>query len=195
MTRKHPACKAPIATLSNDEMQLPRIGIDRDMFLREIRALKADVAPGLGCLCNKHLLALAVNQSRQLTPSAATAIDNYLDYANAVLWVQMPDYFYAAWVSSRLVPANKVHPDDLPPETTTDCRPVNIRSAERRLITRVFFDEDLKATFNMIVGLVQNGVKTQAGISITAFGVTTALDAVPEFGVIQGDLKNEYNEV
>ncbi len=33
------------------------------------------------------------------------------------------------------------------------------------------------------------------GISITAFGVTAALDAAPEFGVIQGDLKNGYNEV
>jgi hypothetical protein len=74
---------------------------------------------------------------------------------------------------------------------------VNIGSAERRLITRAFFDKDLKATFNEIVGPVQNGVGTQAqaGISITAFGGTMALDAAPEFGVIQGDLKNGYNEV
>jgi hypothetical protein len=63
MTLKHPACKAPITALSNDEMQLPRKGIDRDVFLWEIRALKADMAPGLGCLCLKDLLALAVNQS------------------------------------------------------------------------------------------------------------------------------------
>jgi hypothetical protein len=33
MTRKHPACKAPMNTLSNDEMQLPRRGIDHDVFL------------------------------------------------------------------------------------------------------------------------------------------------------------------
>jgi hypothetical protein len=93
----------------------------------------------------------------------------------------MLDYFYAAWVSPRLVPANKVHPDDLPPGTTPDC----------------CLDKDLKATFNKIVGSVQNGVGTQAGISITAFGVTAALelDAAPEFVVIQGDLKNGYNEV
>ncbi len=128
-------------------------------------------------------------------PSAAAAIDNYLDYANAVIRVQMPDYFYAAWVSSHLVPANKVHPDHLPPGTTPDCRLVNIGSVKRRLITRAFFNKDLKATFNKIVGPVQNGVGAQAGVSITAFGVTAALDAVPEFGVIQGDLKNGYNEV
>jgi hypothetical protein len=66
----------------------------------------------------------------------------------------MLDYFYAAWASSRLVPANKVHPDDLPPGTTPDCRPVNIGSAERRPITWAFFEEDLKATFNIIVGPV-----------------------------------------
>jgi hypothetical protein len=107
----------------------------------------------------------------------------------------MLDYFYAAWVSSRLLPANKVHPDDLPPGTTPDCCPVNIGSAEHRLITRAFFDKDLKATFNNIVSPVQNGVGAQVGISITALGVTAARDAAPEFGVIQGDLKNGYNEV
>ncbi len=79
MTWKHPARKAPITTLSNDKMQLPRKGIDRDVFHWEIMVLKADMAPGLGCLWNEHLLALAVNQSRQMMPSAAAAIDNYLD--------------------------------------------------------------------------------------------------------------------
>jgi hypothetical protein len=59
----------------------------------------------------------------------------------------------------------------------------------------VFFDKDLKATFNDIVGPVQNGVGIQAGISIMAFGVTAVLDTVPEFGVIQGDLTNGYNKV
>jgi hypothetical protein len=195
MTWKHPVHKAPVTALSNDEMQFPRKGIDHDLFLWEIRTLKVDVAPGLGCLRNEHLLALAVNQSCQIMPSAAAAIDSYLDYANAFVQVQMLVYFYPAWVSSRLVPANKVHPDDLPPGTTPDCCPVNIGSAERRLITRVFFDDDLKAIFNKIVGPVQNGVGTQAGISITAFGVTATVDAVPEFGVIQGDPKNGYIEV
>ncbi len=109
----------------------------------------------------------------------------------------MPDYFYAAWVSSHLVPANKVHPDDLTPETTPDCCPVNIGSTKRRLITWAFFDKDLKvkATFNKIVGPVQNRVGTQAGNSIMVFRVTAALDTVPEFGIIQGDLKNGYNAV
>jgi hypothetical protein len=45
-----------------------------------------------------------------MMPSAATAIDNYLDYANAVVPLQMPDYFYTACVFSQLVPANKVPP-------------------------------------------------------------------------------------
>ncbi len=82
-----------------------------------------------------------------------------------------------------------------PTGTTPDCRPVNIGSTKRRLITQAYFDKDLKATFKKIVNPIRNGVGTQAGISITAFRVTTALDAAPEFGVIQGDLKNGYNEV
>jgi hypothetical protein len=179
MIWKHTARKTPIITLSNDEIQLPRKGIDRDMFLWEIRALEADVAPELSCLRNEHLLALAVNQSHQMMPSAAAATDNYLDYSNAVVQVQMLDYFYAAWVSSCRVSASKVHPDDLPPGTTPDCRHVNIGSAERRVITWAFFNEDLKAIFNKIVGPVQNLVGTQAGISITAFGVNAALDTAP----------------
>ncbi len=72
---------------------------------------------------------------------------------------------------------------------------MNIGNAECRLIIWAFFNKDQKATFNKIVGPVQNGVGTQAGISITAFGVTAALDAAPEFDVIQGDLKNGYNEI
>ncbi len=72
---------------------------------------------------------------------------------------------------------------------------MNIGGAKRRLITWVFFDKELKVTFNKIVGSVQNGVRTQVGISITAFGVTVALEIAPEFGVIKGDLKNGYNEV
>jgi hypothetical protein len=86
-----------------------------------------------------------------MMPSAAAAIDNYLDYANAVVQVQMPDYFYIAWVSSCLVPANKVHSDDLPPWTPLDCRPVNIGSAKHRQITRVLFDKDPKATLTRLL--------------------------------------------
>jgi hypothetical protein len=107
-----------------------------------------------------------------MTPNAAVAIENYLDHANAVVWVQMPDYFYAAWVPPRIAPANKVHPDDLPPGATPDCGPVKIGSAKCQLITWQFFDNDLKGTFNNIVHPVQNGVGIQAGMSIMVFGVT-----------------------
>jgi hypothetical protein len=70
----------------------------------------------------------------------------------------------------------------------------NISSAERRLITQTFFDKVFKATFNNIVGPVQNDVRMQARISITAFGVTVALDAAPEFSIIQEDQKNRYTK-
>jgi len=53
----------------------------------------------------------------------------------------------------------------------------------------------LKAIFNDIVHLVQNSARIQAGILIMMFGVTVALDAAAEFGVIQGGLKNGCTEV
>ena len=83
--------------------------------------LTHDTAPGLGCLRNEHLAALNLNPDRQMSPSAAATIDNYLEYANAVVKVLFPPYFYSAWVASRLVPANKVPVEDLPPGTIPDC--------------------------------------------------------------------------
>ncbi|EJK70875.1 hypothetical protein THAOC_07730, partial [Thalassiosira oceanica] len=126
---------------------------------------------------------------------AAAVIDEYLDYANAVVKVQLPPYFYAAWVACRLVPVNKVSPRDLPPGVSPASRPLNIGGAERRAITRAYFDEGLKTTYNSILGPVQNGVGVKGGISVTAIGVQAALDANPDFGIIQGDIKNGYNEV
>jgi len=90
---------------------------------------------------------------------------------------------------------NKTSPDDLPPGVQPDARPLNIGGTERRAITRAYFDEDLQATYNDIVGPVQNGVGLKNSISITAIGIQAAMDANPDFGVIQGDIKNGYNEI
>jgi len=57
-------------------------------------------------------------------------VDNLFDWANAIVKVQLPPYFYAAWTVSRLVPANKVDLDDLPAGLVPACRPVIIGSAE-----------------------------------------------------------------
>ena len=94
MRRKHPACKQPIDPLSPEELQALRKGIDRATFIRLLWQLKTDVSPGLGCLRNEHLLALLPNSGRQVTPSATAVIDEYLDYTNAVVKVQMPSYFF-----------------------------------------------------------------------------------------------------
>ena len=129
----------------------------------------------MGCLRNEHLLALLLNADRQMTPSAASVVDNFYDSADAVVKVkvQLPPYFYSAWVACRLVPADKDDPDGLPPNTSPDCRPANTGHAERRLITCTYFEEALNtvSVFNLILGPVQNGVGTQGGISITDFAV------------------------
>ena len=130
MKRKHPARKKPITPLTEEELQAPRKGIDRDVFRKRLSQLKHDIAPGLGCLRNEHLLALLLNPDRQMTPSAAAAVDHLHDYANAAVQVQMPQYFYTVFVGCRLVLANKINPKDLPPNTAPDCRPVNIGRAD-----------------------------------------------------------------
>ena len=88
-----------------------------------IKQLKSDVAPGLGCLPNEHLSVLLLNPDRPVTPSASAAVDNLLDYSNAVAQVVLPSYFYTAWVACRIVAANKLSPRDLPPGVTLDARP------------------------------------------------------------------------
>jgi hypothetical protein len=61
MQRKHPPCKTPITPLTNKELSRPRKGIDRAVFDKELKSLKRDIAPGLGSIQNKHLLALLIN--------------------------------------------------------------------------------------------------------------------------------------
>ena len=72
--------------------------------------MKHDVVSGLGCLRNENMLALRLNPERHMTPNAAAATSNFLEYANEIVTMQMPDYFYAAWAACRLVPANKFAP-------------------------------------------------------------------------------------
>ena len=157
--------------------------------------LKMRYLQGLGGLRNEHLRAADLNSRRETTPSAADAVDNLWAYANKVVQVALPDWFYRAWVVCRLVPANKADPDDIPPGSVPDCRPVNIGTAEQRLIGRSYLDEGLIKTFNSILGPVQNGVGIKNGISITAFGVSSVLEARPDFACFQGDIKNGFNEV
>ena len=70
-------------------------------------------------------------------------MDNLCDYANAVVSVEVPRYFYVAGLATRLDPANKTNPADLLPGMETSARPTNVGYAERRLITRAYFDDDL----------------------------------------------------
>ena len=93
------------------------------------------------------------------------------------------------------MPANKVDPSTLPPGANLSAQPINIGNAERRLITRAYFDADLQDAYNGILGPVQNGCGMPDGILITAFGVQAVLDVRPDFGAVQGDINNGFNEI
>ena len=98
--------------------------------------------------------------------------------------MQLPEYFYTMWVAGRMILAKKQHPMELRQGAVPDCRPVDIRNAERKLVTRAYINDDLKETYIGILGPVQNG-QIPRGISITVFGAQVALNARPDFGVIK----------
>ena len=118
--RKHPAQKKPITPLTVEELQIPCKGINSEVFRERLKHLKHDTAPGIGCIRNEHLLVLVLDPDRQMTPSAAAAVDHFFDYANVK--VEMSSYYYPAFVVCCLVPASKVDPAGLPPGATPDCR-------------------------------------------------------------------------
>ena len=130
-----------------------------------------------------------------MTSRAQSAFENMFDFANDVVQVNLPGYFYRVWVAHRLVSTNNVHPSELPEGAEPDCRPIQIGRSDRRLFSRAYWDQSLQFEYNRILGPVQNGVGIKGGISITVMGVQAALDANPEFGYIQGYIKNRYNEV
>ena len=77
MADKHPKRKEAIAALTAAELEAPRKGLSREVFGDKLRELKHDVAPGLGCLRNEHMLALNLNPARQQTPSATSTVDDF----------------------------------------------------------------------------------------------------------------------
>ena len=53
----------------------------------------------------------------------------------------------------------------------------------------------MQDSYNKILKPIHNGVGIKNGISIVAFGVQATMDANPDVGCIQGNIKNRYNEV
>ena len=80
-----------------------------------------------------------------------------MEYANAIVTVELPRYFYVAWLATGLVPAKKFDPSTLPPGADSPARPINIGNTEHRLITCAYFDADLQDAYNGILGPVQKG--------------------------------------
>ena len=172
-------------------MRAARKGIDKKTLREVLHGLSHDTSPGLGGERNEHLTVLLFNEQREVTSRAQSAFENMFDFANDVVQVNLPGYFYRVWVAHRLVSTNNVHPSELPEGAEPDCRPIQIGRSDRKLFSRAYWDESLQFEYNRILGPVQNGVGIKDGISITAMGVQAALDANSEFGCIQRDIKHK----
>ena len=169
---KYPRRKEAVTPLTAAELEALQKGICGEVLCTKLGQLNHDVAPGLGGLRNEHLHTLIMNEKREKTPSAAGAVDNPCNYANAAVSIELPQYFYVAWLATRLVLVNKTDPADLPLGMETFTRPINVGYAKRRLITRAYFYNDLQAVYNGTLGPVQNGCGISGGISIKVFGVS-----------------------
>ena len=148
-----------------------------------LRHLMHGVAPGLCCLRNEHLTALQFHKDRQVSKEAHSATTHLFNFGNNVVTNALPKYFYTAYLATRLVPANKDDPADLPEGKTADCRPVKIRGSNRRLFLRAWLDSTILNIFRDVIGPVQNGVAIKGGISLTAYAVHLTMEANPNFGV------------
>ena len=171
MRRKHPHRKKEITPATEEELSAARKGIGKKTLREVLHGLSHDTSPGLGSERNEHLTVLLFDEQSEVTSRAQSAFDNMFEFANDVVQVNLPGYFYRAWVANRLVPANKVHPFELPEGAEPDCMPIQIGRSDRRLFSRAYWDESLQFEYNRILGPVQNGVGIKGEISITAMGV------------------------
>ena len=89
------------------------------------------------------IFTILLNPDTQMTPGAADAADKLCDYADTVVRVDLPPYFYTAWITCRLVLTNKKNLGLLEPGGPINCHPVNIGNVKQRLIMRGLFDEEL----------------------------------------------------
>ena len=126
MKAKHPERKREITPLTEEELGKDRKQMSRKVFDETLRHLDHDVAPGLCCLRNEHLTALQFHKDRQVLTEAHAATTHLFNFGNNVVTNALPRYFYTAYLATRLVPANKDDPADLPEGKTPDCIPVKI---------------------------------------------------------------------
>ena len=195
MKAKHPARKRQLQDLPIEILQHARKGLDHDKFIEDLLHLPTDSAPGLDGLRNEHLKPLLFGPNRDVPAEARQAVEEFYQLSNQIVKVNLPLYFYAGHVATRLVPANKVHPSELPEGVLPDGRPINIGATRKRLLERTYLDPALLKTFDSVLAPVQNGAGVKNGISITVMGAQMALESSPNLCIIKGDLENAYNEI
>ena len=85
-----------MSPLTDDELSHPQKEVDSNVLHVRLRQLKHNVAPCLEGLHNEHLLALLLSNKRQQSSSAVNATSNFVEYANAIVTVELRRYFYVA---------------------------------------------------------------------------------------------------
>ena len=196
MQAKHPLRKKQLQDLPIEILRHLRKLLDHDKFIDDLLHLPTDSALGLDGLRNEHLKPLLFGPNRDVPAEAWQAVEEFYQLSNQIVKVNLPLYFYAGHVATRLVPANKVHPrSELPEGVLPDGRSINVAATRKRLLERTYLDPALLKTFDSVLAPVQNGAGVKNGISITVMGAQLALESSPNLCIIKGDLENAYNEI
>ena len=169
---KHLPRKKQLQELLNEILQHSRKLLDHNKFIDDLQHLPTDSALCLDGLRYKHLKPLFC----EVPAEAQQAVEELYQLSNSIVQVNLPPYFYAGHVSTRLVPANKIHPRDLPKGKLPDGRPINIAGTRKKLIKRTYLDPALLKTFDSVLASVQNGAGIKNRISITVMGAQLALE-------------------
>ena len=126
--------------MTTDQIATQRHGILPEHLHKAIRELSRDVAPGLGGIRNEHITSILFSDQRDVTELAKSAVDHVCELANAIHTGDLPDHFYAVYVATRLVAANKKEPGALEEDEEMPVQPINVGNAWRRPFTKAYFE-------------------------------------------------------
>eukprot|EP00957_Ditylum_brightwellii_P212397 15367214-Ditylum_brightwellii.AAC.6 len=111
-------------------MASQRHDISPEHLHKAICELSSDVAPGLGGIRNEHITSIHFSDQPDVTELAKYAVDHVCELTNAIHTGDLPDYFYAVYVATRLVAANKKEPAALDDDEEMPVHPINYSTQE-----------------------------------------------------------------
>ena len=183
---KHPSREHPVP-LRPPAGQHPRCEVH---LTEPFRRLDLDAAAGVSGLRNEYLRVLTAAYD---DPHASRVMELYDDFATAAANMELPDWFYHALATSRLVGIIKpVEPGTERADGEPDVRPVAVGERQITAIESSII-QAASADLGTELWPQQLAVGVPGGISLLVHGIRVALEFDPTLVVVKLDLRNAYN--